>query len=162
MSRFRTPKWLGAIGLVFALLAAVLALSSPASAAISLDGDINVLSDIDGAASDSGAATGVMLGSSMIFAADDGTNGKELWITDGTTAGTEMLKDINPIGSSNPKEMAVLGSVVLFSANDGATSSELWATDGTEAGTVLLKDIHSLSASFPARITTFGAASRSR
>lgn len=31
--------------------------------------------------------------SQTLFAADDSTNGVELWITDGTAAGTSLLKD---------------------------------------------------------------------
>ena len=34
----------------------------------------------------------------MYFRATDGTNGNELWRTDGTDAGTTMVKDIHPTG----------------------------------------------------------------
>jgi len=32
----------------------------------------------------------------LIFGADDGVNGHEMWVSDGTEAGTTMVKDINP------------------------------------------------------------------
>ena len=38
----------------------------------------------------------------LFFQADGGDNGNELWTSDGTAAGTVMLKDINPSGDSNP------------------------------------------------------------
>lgn|GEM_PF-1536643 len=88
--------------------------------------------------------TGVyaVLGGKTYFSGKTTANGDELWVTDGTTDGTLMLKDINPGSSpSNPHFFFTVGSKVLFVAEDGTSGSELWATDGTAAGTVLLKDI---------------------
>src|SRR5437660_9235571 len=45
----------------------------------------------------------VAAGSTAYFVADDGTHGPELWRTDGTAAGTALVKDINPgTGGSGP------------------------------------------------------------
>jgi ELWxxDGT repeat protein len=64
----------------------------------------------------------------------------ELWVTDGTTAGTHLVKSI---GAPSFIPMIEIGARVFFSANDGVDGSELWTSDGTSAGTVLLKDINS-------------------
>jgi ELWxxDGT repeat protein len=87
-----------------------------------------------------------------IFSADDGSHGKELWVTDGTAIGSKLVKDINsgfvirlgvshPL-SSSPSQFTALGNgKAIFSANDGSNGEELWITDGTATGTMLLKDI---------------------
>lgn len=75
------------------------------------------------------------------FAGTDATHGSELWRTDGTEAGTYMLKDIN-VGSlsSAPLNMTALGEMIYFVANDGTNGYELWKSDGTEAGTVAIQE----------------------
>jgi len=93
----------------------------------------------DGSAPDFGAT----LGTTFFFPATDGTNGRELWKTDGTDAGTLLVKDINPgSADSNPAYFMVLGGNFYFSASDGVHGTELWKSDGTAAGTQLVKDIN--------------------
>src|SRR5262249_5020792 len=72
----------------------------------------------------------------------DGTTGNELWVTDGTPAGTTPLKDINPNGYADPKDLVAQGSYVYFTADDGTTGRELWRTDGTADGTIRLADLY--------------------
>ena len=38
----------------------------------------------------------------VYFRVTDGVNGYELWVSNGTTEGTNMLRDINADGSSQP------------------------------------------------------------
>lgn len=81
-------------------------------------------------------------GGLLFFTANDGNTGRELWITDGTTAGTKLLKDINAgANSSNAGNMVIVSNNMFFTANDGIHGTELWKTDGTKAGTLLVKDI---------------------
>ena len=68
--------------------------------------------------------------------------GDELWISDGTVAGTTLLKDINPnSGSSSPSKFILYNGQIYFTAYD-YRGTELWKTDGTNVGTLLVKDIN--------------------
>jgi ELWxxDGT repeat protein len=70
--------------------------------------------------------------------------GEELWRTDGTEAGTFLIKDILPgTGSSIPNIQGTLGNKVLFIAEDKLNGREPWISDGTNTGTFLLKNIFS-------------------
>src|SRR5436190_521674 len=76
------------------------------------------------------------------FFAWDGVHGNELWKSDGTAAGTMLVKDILTYwpGSSGPIEITNVGESVFFRASVGYGHEALWKTDGTLAGTVQLKD----------------------
>ena len=74
----------------------------------------------------------------------DDTYGREAWVTDGTTSGTQLLKDIRSgSSSSSPYEFVVSGDKALFQAYDGVVGQEVWVTDGTSDGTQLLIDANS-------------------
>ncbi|MEA2560135.1 MAG: hypothetical protein QOH06_1639 [Acidobacteriota bacterium] len=97
-------------------------------------------------------------GSSVLFSADDGITGRELWFSDGTPAGTRRVKDILPgAGSSNPRSIVVAGSVAFFIADDVLTGGELWRSDGTTAGTFRVRDIRpGIQSSSIQGLTAFG------
>ena len=88
----------------------------------------------------------------LFFVANDGTTGNELWVTDGTTDGTRLFKDINPNSNGDRPgfgpngfgvdSFTVVGNLIFFSADDGFSGSELWVSDGTAEGTMLYQDIN--------------------
>ena len=76
----------------------------------------------------------------LFFDADDDVNGRQLWKTNGTTAGTKLVKKIAPYGSY-PENLTDVNGILYFDANDDIHGTELWKSDGTKAGTQLVKDI---------------------
>jgi ELWxxDGT repeat protein len=110
------------------------------------------------------------VGSTLYFVATGTTStmvGRELWKSDGTAAGTVMVKDIRPgvFGAfdapNNGLPMANVGGTLYFGANDGVNGAELWKSDGTAAGTVLVKDATpGFSSSFSTAFGTFPSVNR--
>jgi len=105
---------------------------------------------------------GVDLDGVLIYDANDGFSGpghgQELWRSDGTEAGTYLLKDIfvGATFSSSPNSMIEMNGEVYFAAleDNFTTGIELWKTDGTEQGTNLLKDLHpGLASGAPQQLT---------
>src|SRR5687768_14527227 len=78
----------------------------------------------------------VPLNRNIVFGAYSPSGGFELWVSDGTTAGTHRLKDIRAgFRGSYPAFLTRLNNQVLFAADDGAAGIELWRTDGAARGT---------------------------
>ena len=83
------------------------------------------------------ASQSAMIGDSLIFVADEGGgDSHELWVSDGTSAGTFNLSGtgttVGALSSFWTIESA--GAQVFFTA-DGSTGFGLYVTDGTQAGT---------------------------
>lgn len=77
-------------------------------------------------------------------------SGSQLWVTDGTEAGTRALTT-----GLNILTLAAAGDRVVFSASDAANGTEPWVSDGTVAGTHLLRDITpGTFSSFPQEFTS--------
>lgn len=88
----------------------------------------------------------------LFFLAWTADTGVELWRTDGSAAGTRLVKDINPgpssgfvqkadFTSSYRPDFTIFGDRLCFIASDGRHGFELWCTDGSEAGTTMLLDL---------------------
>src|SRR5439155_1153667 len=84
-----------------------------------------------------------VLGAKALFEGDDASGYINLWVTDGTSAGTSELTvtGANPGGlfayafPLGAPEVTVLGTKALFKGEDTSGHVNLWVTDGTSAGT---------------------------
>lgn len=110
----------------------------------------NELWAISGEANNTNKIKDLILSSAQINAAGNfallgaaNSSGYELWITDGTEAGTIMLKDINTAAyaSSYPNQFTYSNGVTFFAATDSSNYRNLWKTNGTANGTVRVKKI---------------------
>ena len=81
------------------------------------------------------------LNGEMIFVASPTPGTKQYWKTDGTVAGTQMIKNFVTTGTSfqNTFLLGKLGSNIIFT-NINNYQYEIWKTDGTTAGTVPITD----------------------
>jgi ELWxxDGT repeat protein len=94
----------------------------------------------------------VELNGHLFFRGGDLATGYELWSSDGTTAGTGIVKDIfNGTGSSSPHELVVFNNKIWFVADDGVRGEQLWCSDGTDTGTVLAHEFYNASKFDPPR-----------
>src|SRR4029077_8812158 len=81
--------------------------------------------------------TGV--GGRLFFAADDATHGRELWTSNGSRAGTVLVKDINPDVVErdeydySPSYLTGVGGRLFFAADDATHGAELWTSNAHRA-----------------------------
>ena len=86
-----------------------------------------------------------VLGGKMLFDGQDANGNPNLWVTDGTSAGTSELAvagagagglfDLNFFPSGFSPDITVLGGLALFEGFDANGIDSLWVTDGTSTGT---------------------------
>jgi ELWxxDGT repeat protein len=80
-------------------------------------------------------ATYCVVGSTLYFNATNAAHGSALWKTDGTAAGSRVVKNIAPGGAGGtPIAMTTMGGKLYYTSRDD--NSQLWVSDGTDGGTV--------------------------
>jgi ELWxxDGT repeat protein len=83
------------------------------------------------------------VGRRLFFPAHETSTGTELWVTDGTRAGTHLVKDIRSgRNGSYPSRMTDVNGTLIFSAFKRTHGAEPWRSDGTRSGTVMAADIN--------------------
>jgi ELWxxDGT repeat protein len=118
-----------------------------------------LLLDINPGGASSNPARFTQVNNLVFFRADDGIHGTELWASDGTAAGTYLVKDINPGASSSyPRYLTNVNGTLFFQADDGGPRVprvDLWESNGTAAGTFLVKEINPFTTgSYPTNLTS--------
>ena len=92
----------------------------------------------------------------FFLSATDGISGAEPYVTDGTAAGTKILKDINTYADADPHDLVMMNGVLFFIAHDSAGGYSLWQSDGSAAGTTQVQDSSGMSISSPNYLTVIG------
>ena len=90
----------------------------------------------------SSLGVGHAIGDQIVFPANDIVHGFELWITDGTTAGTNLLIDLVPgTMSSSPRDFHLFRGKLYFAATTSVGGYGVWTTDGTANGTIRITTV---------------------
>src|SRR6201999_3668107 len=84
-----------------------------------------------------------VVGNTVFFQDGSETTGIQLWKTDGTAAGTTLVKEIeapNTEFTTSLRNMTAQNGILLFSADDGAHGLQPWRSDGPTLGTKMIAD----------------------
>ncbi len=87
------------------------------------------------------------IGSTLYFIANRPFEGQEVWRSNGTAAGTVVLKNIIPDANSGsyPSQLTNVNGTLYFAAREAiGANNELFKSDGTSAGTVVVEGTESL------------------
>ncbi|MBX3026911.1 hypothetical protein KF840_18545 [bacterium] len=101
----------------------------------------------------------VAVGDRLFFTAvDTAARGRQLWASDGTAAGTALVREIGePYRANDIGDLTAFAGALFFATGRPSTGSPqaLWRSDGTTAGTVVAQ---SRFAGAPYRLTVAGGA----
>lgn len=91
----------------------------------------------------------VMFGNLFCFYADDGINGAELWKSNGSENGTEMVADLRPgaEGAALGEEIILFNNALYFPAFDGSGPGQgfkFYRSNATASGTQVIKDAYTV------------------
>ncbi len=100
-----------------------------------------ILTDLYPGTNDSNPVLLGAFATNLIFGADDGLLGAELWRANGTNSVTLVKEIATGTDSPPPTEVVAVGSTLFLSVDSPGVGQELWKSDGTPAGTTLIKDI---------------------
>ncbi len=96
-----------------------------------------------------------ILGEVLVFSANDGVHGEEIWRSDGTGPGTYRLSDLAPGAESMAIVMwdgshrpSVVGDQFYFFEEQSADGYRLSRTDGTTIGPTVIRSIDNQSSAF--------------
>ena len=113
--------------------------------------------------SGAGVGTPFLLKDRILFGGWDYATGYELYSSDGTIAGTKLVKDVFPgqgqqfanSGFGGDLTRMGLGSVAVYHGLDGVVGNEAWVTDGTFGGTYSITDFVADPLSIYGGVTAF-------
>tara|TARA_R110002049_G_scaffold285698_4_gene467077 strand:- start:237952 stop:241986 length:4035 start_codon:yes stop_codon:yes gene_type:complete len=81
----------------------------------------------------------------------DNATGQELWVSDGSSAGTMMVADLNPdqaaYGAEGPQELTDHNGTLFFTSYDASFNRDIWSSDGTAGNTIKVADLNDLNTS---------------
>ncbi|MEO6546786.1 MAG: ELWxxDGT repeat protein [Ferruginibacter sp.] len=100
---------------------------------------VNIGPDAGGVLANGGPSNLVVYNGKLYYPATENVNGAELWVSDGTAAGTHLVKDIFPGATgSQPFDITVYKGLLYIYCS---LTFELWKSDGTATGTQLVKAV---------------------
>ena len=105
------------------------------------EGGTSLLKDINPGAGEGLSGSFATLNDKVFFVAQDGVHGWDIWSTDGTGAGTKVVKDLPLMDNKFPSIMGTYDNQIFFSGRDPQNETKIWRTDGTDAGTIFVQGI---------------------
>lgn len=140
------PIWLGTMGNTLLFIAQPASSTSAGSATLySTDGTTagtTEIAPIGGSVvevvSYNTGALFLSAGPKSYFLADAMASGQQVWVTDGTAAGTHQVTNIADTSGASPALLGLIGTNLVFADYASDSTMQLFLTDGTTAGTTTL------------------------